>query len=91
MNRKFSSLCVKSKFNSILSIFRSESLKAAESFLAILQEALSDQIFIIDYQRLHPVVNDIEILQQACPELYPFQRILMSFILKIFDIVNIEV
>ncbi len=50
-------------------------MKAAESFLAILQEALSDQIFIVDYQRLHPVVNDIEILQQACPELYPFKNL----------------
>ncbi|KAG4072901.1 hypothetical protein HA402_006581 [Bradysia odoriphaga] len=48
-------------------------LKAAESFLAILQEALSDQIFIIDYQRLHPVASDIEILQQACPELDMFK------------------
>lgn len=48
-------------------------MKAAENFLAILQEALSDQIFVIDYQRLHPVVNDIEILQQACPELYPLK------------------
>lgn len=53
-------------------VSRGDCLKAAESLLAILQEALSDQIFVIDYQRLHPVVNDIEILQQACPELYPF-------------------
>ncbi|KAJ6639104.1 putative cytochrome P450 6d4, partial [Pseudolycoriella hygida] len=50
-----------------------ESLKAAESLLAILQEALSDQIFLTDYQRLHPVVNDIEILQQACPQLDMFK------------------
>lgn len=49
-----------------------DSLLPAESFLAMLQEALADYIFVIDYQRMYPILNDIDILKQACSELYPF-------------------
>lgn len=45
----------------------------AESFLAILQEALSDPVFVVDYKRMYPVVNDIDILQQACSDLDMFK------------------
>lgn len=52
--------------------FRSESLLPAESFIAILQEALSDHSFVIDYQKVYPIENDVEILKQACKELYVY-------------------
>lgn len=48
-----------------------ESILPAESFLAMLQEALADYVFVVDYQRMYPVLNDIDILKQACSELYP--------------------
>lgn len=43
---------------------------AAETLLTYLQEALADQGFVIDYQRLFPVEDDIDILKQWCPALY---------------------
>lgn len=48
---------------------RSDRLPATEKFIAILQEAMCDHEFVVDYQMLYPIQNDIEILQQACPEL----------------------
>lgn len=44
----------------------------AESFIAILTECLADRTFVVDYQRYYPVENDIDILKQACKDLYPF-------------------
>lgn len=41
----------------------------AEELIAILQEALTDHGFVVDYQRLYPVQDDMDILKQACPEL----------------------
>lgn len=63
-------------------ICRSDSLLAAESFLAMLQVALSDPVFVVDYKRLYPVINDIDILQQACPEMLVQQLIALNFIFK---------
>lgn len=37
--------------------------------LAVMQEALSDPVFVIDYKRSFPVQQDFEVVQQACPEL----------------------
>lgn len=42
---------------------------SAEELLNLLQVALSDQHFILDYQRLYPVGEDIDILIQAIPNL----------------------
>lgn len=47
----------------------SECILSAEYVLAMLQEALSDPVFVVDYKRLYPVFNDIDIVQQACPDL----------------------
>lgn len=35
----------------------------------MLQEALSDPVFVVDYKRIYHVMNDIDIVQQACPDL----------------------
>lgn len=60
------------KLTFYLCIISAESILPAECFLAILQEALSDPVFVIDYKRMYPVSNDIDILQQACGDMYPF-------------------
>lgn len=48
---------------------RSNSILPAEYLLAVLQEALSDPVFVIDYKRLYPVEQDFDVIRQACPEL----------------------
>lgn len=50
-------------------LLRKKSLAPAEQLIAILQEALTDHSFVVDYQRLYPVQDDMDILTQACPEL----------------------
>lgn len=50
-------------------IHRSNSILPAEYLLAVLQEALSDPVFVIDYKRLYPVEQDFDVIRQACPEL----------------------
>lgn len=54
-----------------LSISSDENRKhaATEQLLSYLQEALADQGFVIDYQRLYPVEDDIDIVKQSCPQL----------------------
>lgn len=50
-------------------LFRLECILSAEYVLAMLQEALSDPVFVVDYKRIYPVVNDIDVVSQACPDL----------------------
>lgn len=42
---------------------------AAELLLSYFEEALRDQGFVIDYQQLFPVEDDIDIIKQSCPQL----------------------
>lgn len=50
-------------------IHRSKKQASAEELLNILQVALSDQNFVLDYQQFYPVADDIDILIQAIPKL----------------------
>lgn len=43
-----------------------------DNFLAVLSEFLADKVFIQDYNKVYPVDNDLSMLSQICPELYPF-------------------
>lgn len=53
-----------------LCLLRSESsILPAECMLAVMQEALSDPVFVIDYKRSFAVQQDFEVVLQACPEL----------------------
>lgn len=47
----------------------SNSIMPAEYMLAVLQVALSDPVFVIDYKRMYPVEQDFEVILQACPDL----------------------
>lgn len=38
--------------------------------LAVLQVALSDPVFVVDYKRSYLVEQDFDVVVQACPELY---------------------
>lgn len=58
-----------------------ESILPAENFIAILTECLADRTFVIDYQKLYPVEDDIEILNQACKDLDSFKA---DFVLKAY-------
>lgn len=49
---------------------KTKAQKATETLLAYLQEALADHGFVVDYQRLFPIQDDMDIVKQACPELY---------------------
>uniref|UniRef100_A0A1B0GQR2 Uncharacterized protein n=1 Tax=Phlebotomus papatasi TaxID=29031 RepID=A0A1B0GQR2_PHLPP len=56
-------------------------LDSVEALLSIFTLCLSDNIFVIDYQKLYPVENDIEILRQACPKMDTFKA---DFIIQAF-------
>uniref|UniRef100_A0A1B0B9S7 CUE domain-containing protein n=1 Tax=Glossina palpalis gambiensis TaxID=67801 RepID=A0A1B0B9S7_9MUSC len=49
------------------------SLAPCENFIAILTECLSEQAFVVDYERHYPIALDVEILKQACNELDSFK------------------
>lgn len=49
--------------------FLSKKRASADKFLDTLQEALSENSFIADYQRLYPVEDDIEWLINVYPNL----------------------
>lgn len=59
----------------------------AELVLAMLQEALSDPVFAVDYKRLYPVVSDIDLVHQACPDLSVFQEIDSSNKITNYDLI----
>ncbi|XP_031628926.1 activating signal cointegrator 1 complex subunit 2 [Contarinia nasturtii] len=42
---------------------------SGDNLMNLLQIALSDQNFVLDYQRLHPVADDIDIITQAIPKI----------------------
>lgn len=46
-------------------VLEQSSLLAADRFLCVLTECLSDPVFVRDYQRHYPVDNDLDILKQA--------------------------
>lgn len=50
-------------------IQRSKKQASADELLNLLQIALSDSNFVVDYQRLHPVADDIDIVSQAIPKM----------------------
>lgn len=49
--------------------FRKASILATEEFIGLLTECLSEQTFVIDYERHYSVALDMEILKQACEDL----------------------
>lgn len=44
----------------------------AENYLDLISHGLAEKEFITDYHRFYPVDDDLEILSQVCPEVYPF-------------------
>lgn len=60
------SLCIKFFY---IYIFFSKKRASADKFLDTLQEALSENSFIADYQRLYPVEDDIDWLKNVYPKL----------------------
>lgn len=40
-----------------------------QQMIELLQECLSAQTFVVDYQRQYPVENDIELLLDRCPNM----------------------
>ncbi|KNC23734.1 hypothetical protein FF38_01210 [Lucilia cuprina] len=49
------------------------SIMATEEFIGLLTECLSEQTFVIDYERHFSVALDMEILKQACEDLDTFK------------------
>ena len=54
---------------------------AADACVNILQQALADPNFVSDYQRLHPVEEEIDILTQSVPKMLVENGKLFTFIL----------
>ncbi|XP_073828498.1 activating signal cointegrator 1 complex subunit 2-like [Musca autumnalis] len=48
-------------------------LLASEDFIGLMTECLSEQTFVVDYERHYPLSFDVEILKQACPDLDGFK------------------
>lgn len=45
--------------------------KLADEYTTVLSDCLADRMFIRDYQLAYPVENDLDVLAQVCPEMYP--------------------
>lgn len=43
---------------------------SADELVNMFQVALSDPNFVMDYQRLHPVADDVDILTQSVPKMF---------------------
>ncbi|KAG6439051.1 hypothetical protein O3G_MSEX000442, partial [Manduca sexta] len=43
-----------------------------EDFLSVMMEGLSERLLIKDYHSSYPVHEDLEMLRQAYPDMYPF-------------------
>lgn len=64
-------------FHGILNVYlegllardRSQTGAVAEKILSILEESLDHQIFAIDYQKLFPAENDLDIIRQGCDDI----------------------
>ncbi|XP_067641760.1 activating signal cointegrator 1 complex subunit 2 [Eurosta solidaginis] len=56
-----------------------DAITAAEKFIGLLTECLSEQIFVNDYGRIYPVELDVDILKQVCKKLDDFKA---SFIVQ---------
>lgn len=56
----------------ILVIYSAKNKKQASAveLVNMLQVALSDANFVMDYQRLHPVADDVDILIQSVPKMF---------------------
>ncbi|XP_061392484.1 activating signal cointegrator 1 complex subunit 2-like [Musca vetustissima] len=48
-------------------------LMAAEEFIGLMTECLSEQTFVVDYERHYPLSFDVDILKQACPDVDSFK------------------
>ncbi|XP_005189372.3 activating signal cointegrator 1 complex subunit 2 [Musca domestica] len=48
-------------------------LLASEEFIGLMTECLSEQTFVVDYERHYPMSMDMDILKQACPDLDSFK------------------
>lgn len=59
---------------SIRSVFPEELLKFnAESFLNVISECLNtSKSFMNDYQKTYPLEQDLDVLSQVYPEMYPY-------------------
>lgn len=45
---------------------RSETGEIAETIITIFEESMSDFAFAVDYQKIYPVENDLDVIRQAC-------------------------
>jgi len=43
--------------------------------------AISEKEFIIDYHRFYPIDVDLKIMTKLCPEVYPFLKRLINYII----------
>lgn len=44
-------------------------MPAAEEYIGLMTECLSEQTFVVDYERHYSLYLDMEILKQACPDM----------------------
>lgn len=47
--------------------YRNENLVPVEMYLNMLTEVISNRIFINDYNRIHPLESDMDIINEICP------------------------
>lgn len=53
-------------------ISEAEIKERVDDFINLLANASSEKEFITDYDRFYPVQQDLMMLLNICPELYPF-------------------